>query len=235
VLQLVEVGAQLALLIDQAALQLCDLADQHPIVHGHEVEVLVAVDQVGEALRGEQDLDVREGTSFVDVAHAALQDRAAQDEQVLSPDQVGGRDADGLLGRRDLELELAQRVVADVDLLAEVVELCGERVRPRLQLVHRAPQLAALRPDLLETPATVADLVLEVGDLRHDVGGEDGRDGTGQREGGDERGGSHSALRCRRRAAPLARRPRSAPAATSPPAQAWGSQAMSIRERSTAT
>ncbi len=58
VAQPAHLATQLLPLLLKAVLELLDLANQQPVVKRHQVEIAVAVDEVGEALGGEQDLDL---------------------------------------------------------------------------------------------------------------------------------------------------------------------------------
>jgi len=67
-LQLGKVSGELSLLGGQLPLQRADLTDQRSVVQGDQVEVLVAVQQVAEALGAQKDPGGVQGPALVDRA-----------------------------------------------------------------------------------------------------------------------------------------------------------------------
>ncbi len=66
--QSLDLAAQHVVLLFQQVFEILDLRYQQPVVQGYQVEILVAVDQVGEILRCQQDLPVRQRPPHIEIA-----------------------------------------------------------------------------------------------------------------------------------------------------------------------
>ena len=142
------VHQRLALARD-AALQLEHVVGEQPVLAADEVEILVARQQVPEALGREQDLVGIERSAFVDVHETALQHGALLFERVLREQQVHGRAID-LVGQAvDLAVELVHDAVGGLLLPLDVRELVGKRMNLGAQSLELLLDLGPFAPDVL--------------------------------------------------------------------------------------
>src|SRR5438552_15847834 len=161
-----------------APLQLRHVVRQQAILPAHEIQVLVARQQVAEALRREQHLVRVQRPPFGDVDQTALQDGALLREGVLGEQQVDRGPVDLVRQRIDLAVQLVHDAIGRLLLSLDVRELVGERVHLGAQPLELLLDVGPLAADAFETLLVVAQLLIE--GLRALSGKRDG--GCGKRE-----------------------------------------------------
>src|SRR5437763_10151754 len=132
-------------------LQLEHVVREQPVLPAHEVEVLVARQEVAEALGGEQHLVGVERPAFVDVREAVVEHRPLLLEGVLGEQQVHGGAVDLPRDAVDLAVQLVVHAVRRLLLPLEVRELVRERVHLRLEPLQLALDLGPLATDVFQT------------------------------------------------------------------------------------
>src|SRR6266702_813320 len=144
-----------------APLQLRHVVRQEAVLPAHEIQVLVARQQVAEALRREQHLVRVQRPPFGDVDQAALQDGALLGEGVLGEQQVDRGPVDLVRQRIDLAVQLVHDAIGRLLLSLDVRELVGERVHLRAQPLELLLDIGPLAADAFETLLVVAQLLIE--------------------------------------------------------------------------
>src|SRR5690606_21944866 len=117
-----QISGQLFLARDETRLEPCDLVDQEAVVERDQVQVLVPVEQVPEALGAEEDLDGVERPALVDGAEPATEHDAPLGQAVTAVDQLAGRLLDAPGERGGLELDLPEHGDGGRDLALDVGE-----------------------------------------------------------------------------------------------------------------
>jgi hypothetical protein len=184
------------------------------------VQVLVAVEEVREGARGEEDLRRVQRAALVQVAQAPVEERLLLRQLHLRGGQLRGGGVDLLLRLAELHVQLAHQAGRDGGLAADDVELRVDVVHLLLDALQLAAQLLALAADLLQAALALGDLLLRSALLRE--GGEREEGGQQERRGA---GGAHrqTASRWRRTATMLLRKPNTVPATTTPTIHSEGS------------
>ncbi len=136
-----------------------DLADQGPVVPGHQVKVLVPADQVAERTGFHHDLNGMEVAPLVDLTQAGLELGAPQHEVVVRVEHVprGLVDLDRI--RLDLEVELIKGTARRPDTPLDVRDFLGKRVDLAAQIIILTCQLLLLAANLVQPILAVPDLV----------------------------------------------------------------------------
>jgi hypothetical protein len=129
-----------------------DIHEDRSILTAGEIEILVAAQQVGEPLGGEQGLPGVEVAALVDLGEPPLEYRTALGEVVLREDQFGAGAVELTGEAADLAIDLADEPTGGVPLTLEIVDLVVDVVHLAAQPLLLLPQPLALRADLLQTP-----------------------------------------------------------------------------------
>ncbi len=99
-------GDEFPAALRNATSELFDLPGERPILSAHQVEVLVAAQQIAEALRGEQHLEDPQRSPLVDLHQSGLEHRPLLGEGVLGQHEVDGDGVQLGAQRADLAVEL---------------------------------------------------------------------------------------------------------------------------------
>src|ERR1051326_2266520 len=114
-----------------AIAQLLHVVGQQAILATDEKEVLVARQQVAEALGGEQELPAVQRPALVDVHQPPLQHGALFEQRVLRDQEIDGDLVDLRAEAADLAVELIDDAVGALLLLLDVGDFVGEGMRLR--------------------------------------------------------------------------------------------------------
>src|SRR5205814_7110075 len=128
-------------------------------------EILVARQEIPEALGREQYLPAVQRAALVDVHQAALEHRALLEQRVLRNQQIDRDLIDLCAESRDLPVELVDDAVGALLLLLDVRDFVGERVRLGPKAVELLLDLGALAADALEPALILLHLLLIGGAL----------------------------------------------------------------------
>src|SRR6185437_10836576 len=170
-----------------APLQLRHVVRQQAILPAHEIQVLVARQQVAEALRREEHLVPVQRPALRDVHEAPLEHRALLGERVLGEQQVDRGPIDLVRQRIDLAVQLVDDAVGRLFLSLDVRELVGERVYLRAQPLELLLDVRPLPADALQPLLVISELLIEGGgslrsERRHAKGVAENRHGEASRE-----------------------------------------------------
>src|SRR3989441_909809 len=153
------VDEQLPLARDPVA-QLVHVVGQQAVLAAHEVQVLVARQQIAEALSREQHLPAVERAALVDVDQAPLQHGALLQQRVLRDQQVHGDLIDLPAETGDLPVELVHDAVGALLLLLDVGDFIGQRVRLGSEPLQLLLDVGTLAADALEALLVLLHLLL---------------------------------------------------------------------------
>src|SRR5207244_1198988 len=146
-----------------APVQLRHVVRQQAILPAHEIQVLVARQQVAEGLRREQHLVPVQRPPFGDVDQPALQDGALLGEGVLGEQQVDRGPVDLVRQRIDLAVQLVHDAIGRLLLSLDVRELIGERVHLGAQPLELLLDVGPLAANAFQPLLVIPQLLIEGG------------------------------------------------------------------------